>query len=158
HYDMLDKRVKVPFPGQKKKFKEGTAYVGKGTDLSPKTEIKGTVVLGENCRIAERVALTNCVLGSGVKIQAGSELSGSVLWDDVEAGPATILREAVIGARTQLAEQSQVQEGAIIGDDCIVGHAAAVHPNVKVWPHKRIEDGAVLSTSLIWGDVWSRRL
>ncbi len=33
-----------------------------------------------------------------------------------------------------------------------------VHSNVKVWPHKRIEDGAVLSTSLIWGDMWSARL
>ncbi|HLO09917.1 MAG TPA: nucleotidyltransferase, partial [Desulfobacteria bacterium] len=30
--------------------------------------------------------------------------------------------------------------------------------NVKVWPHKVVEDGAVLSSSLIWGEKWARSL
>jgi mannose-1-phosphate guanylyltransferase/phosphomannomutase len=29
---------------------------------------------------------------------------------------------------------------------------------VKVWPHKVVEDGAVLSSSLIWGEKWARSL
>ena len=84
--------------------------------------------------------------------------TGCVLWDDIEVGAECVLREAVIGARTQIADKAQIGEGAILGDDCIVGHGSIIHSNVKVWPHKRIEDGAVLSTSLIWGDIWSRRL
>ena len=91
-------------------------------------------------------------------IQEGSELTGCVLWDNVEVGSETVLHEAVIGARTQIADKAQIGEGAILGDDCIVGHESIVHSNVKIWPHKRIEDGAVLSTSLIWGDIWARRL
>jgi len=158
HYDILDKRVKVPFASPKRKFKQGVGYVAKGSELSPKAVLDGTNVIGENCRIAERVKLTNCVIGNNVKIKEGSELTGCVLWDNVEIGSEAILREAVIGARTQIADHAQVNEGAILGDDCIVGHAAVVHSNVKVWPHKRIEDGAVLSTSLIWGDIWARRL
>src|SRR6185436_16944451 len=79
-------------------------------------------------------------------------------WDDVVIGPDTTVQEAVIGARTHIADRAHIGEGAIIGDDCQIGHASVVHSNVKVWPHKRIEDGAVLSTSFIWGDVWARRL
>jgi mannose-1-phosphate guanylyltransferase/phosphomannomutase len=158
HYDILDKRVKVPFASPKRKFKEGTAYVARGTEISPKAVIVGTNVIGENCRIAERAKLTNCVIGNGVNIQAGSELTGCVLWDDIDVGPECVLQEAVIGARTQIAEKAQINEGAILGDDCRVGNGSIIHSNVKVWPHKRIEDGAVLSTSLIWGDIWARRL
>ena len=29
---------------------------------------------------------------------------------------------------------------------------------MKVWPHKVVEDGAVLSSSLIWGEKWARSL
>ena len=33
-----------------------------------------------------------------------------------------------------------------------------VKADVKVWPQKLVEDGAILSASLIWGDRWARSL
>src|SRR5262249_794383 len=120
--------------------------------------LDGVNIIGDGCKIAERVKLTNCVLGKNVRIEAGADLTSCVLWDEVVVGPDSTLQEAVIGARTQLADKAHVAEGVIVGDDCRIGHAAAIQSNVKVWPNKTIEDGAVLSTSLIWGDVWSRRL
>src|ERR1035437_5482219 len=38
HVDILDKRVKVPFPSPKRKFKGGTAYVAKGCEISSRSE------------------------------------------------------------------------------------------------------------------------
>jgi mannose-1-phosphate guanylyltransferase/phosphomannomutase len=158
HTDILDQLVKIPLSGQKRKSKGAVAYIGPKSNVSPKAILEGVNVIGEGCRIEERVKLTHCVLGHGVKIQEGADLSGCVLWDDVEVGPDSTIKEAVIGARTKIADKAHIGEGAIIADDCQIGHASIVHSNVKVWPHKRIEDGAVLSTSLIWGDVWARRL
>ncbi len=158
HSEILDQLVKIPLPGQKRKSKDAVAYIGPKSDVSPKAILDGINVIGERCRIEERVKLTNCVLGHGVKIQAGADLTGCVLWDDVVVGADTTIQEAVIGARTRIADKAHIGEGAIIGDDCEIGHGSVVHSNVKVWPHKRIEDGAILSTSLIWGDIWSRRL
>jgi mannose-1-phosphate guanylyltransferase/phosphomannomutase len=49
-------------------------------------------------------------------------------------------------------------ERAVVSDHCVIGTEAVVKPNVKVWPHKVVEDGAVLSSSLIWGEKWARSL
>jgi mannose-1-phosphate guanylyltransferase/phosphomannomutase len=158
HADILEQLVKVPLPGRKRKFKDAHSFIGKKSEVSGKAVLDGVNVIGEGCRIAERVKLTNCVIGPGVTINPGADLTSCVVWEEVVVGPDSTLQEAVIGARTQIADKAHVAEGVIVGDDCVIGHAAAIHSNVKVWPHKRIEDGAVLTTSLIWGDVWSRRL
>ena len=159
HYDLLDGTVVLKRPGQRKKVGAGQLYVGKDTSIAPDAVIEGTVIIGEGCaRLAARVKLTNCVLGARVTVHEGAELMGSVLWDDVLIGADAYVHEAVIGARCHVLEKSNIAEGAIIGDDCVIGQGAIVHSNVKIWPNKRLEDGAVLSSSLIWGEVWTRRL
>src|SRR5207342_2607309 len=129
HSEILDQLVKIPLPGQKRKTKEAVAYIGAKSDVSPKAILDGINVIGERCVIEERAKLTNCVLGNGVKIQSGADLTGCVLWDDVAIGPDTTIQEAVIGARTQVADKAHIGAGAIIGDDCQIGHASVVHSN-----------------------------
>jgi len=158
HADILDQRVKLPLSGDKQKKKNALLYISPRCDLSKKVTWTGTNIVGDGCQIADQVKLSNCVLGHHVKIRAGTELNGCVIWDDVTIGSGARIHEAVIGARCDISDEAQIGEGAIIGDDCVIGHGAAVHSNVKIWPNKRVEDGAVLSTSLIWGEVWSRRL
>ncbi len=51
-----------------------------------------------------------------------------------------------------------VQVGTIISDECYIGSDAIVRTNLRIWPHKVIEDGAILSTSLVWGEKWNRAL
>jgi len=158
HYDLLDETVACRLPGQIKKIGEGTLIVGANTSVAPDAIIQEKVVIGEGSRIGPRVKLSNCVLGSRVTVHEGAELIGCVLWDDVVIGADAQVREAVIGHRCHILEKAQISEGVILGDDCVIGQGAVVHSNVKIWPNKRLEDGAVLSSSLIWGEVWTRRL
>ena len=51
-----------------------------------------------------------------------------------------------------------VFEGAVIGDQTILGEGAIIQPGVKVWPDKEIETGATVSSSLIWGAQGRRAL
>ncbi len=44
-----------------------------------------------------------------------------------------------------------VFEGAVIGDQTTVNTGAIVQPGVKIWPNKEIEEGATVSSSIIWG-------
>ena len=48
--------------------------------------------------------------------------------------------------------------GAVVSDHCKIGRNATVKPDVKVWPHKEVEDEATLASSLIWGDRWSKNI
>ncbi len=158
HYDLLDGNVRVPVEGKKIKHGDGELIAGANCHIAESAVIGGKVILGDGCRIEESAKLSECVLGDGVKIGAGSELNGCVIWDHVNIGVETRLREAVIGSRSKINDHALIAEGAIISDDCIVGQGSSIHSNVKMWPHKHIEDGAVLSSSLIWGEKWMRRL
>ena len=51
-----------------------------------------------------------------------------------------------------------LEEGSVIGDHCIVNENARVRSQVKIWPDKQIESGAVVGTSLIWGSQGRRAL
>src|SRR6185437_1934605 len=158
HYDLLEGRVAAQLPGRCQRRGGAELWVGEGTQLGSKTVCEGKVLIGEGCRIEDRVKLSDCVLGNRAVVRAGSVVSGCVLWDDVSVGPDAQLREALIGNRCRIEERAQIAEGAVVGDDCVIGQGAWVHSNVKIWPHKHVEDGAVLSTSLIWGERWTRRL
>jgi len=158
HYDLLDKRLPIDFPGDSRTLGEGEIIVGENAQIDPKVVCEGRVLLGDGCRIEERVKLSHCVIGNRVTIRAGADLTGCILWDDVTIGADARLEESVIGARCQVDDNARIAEGVIIGDDCRIGNGTTIHSNVKIWPHKHVEDGAVLSSSLIWGERWTRRL
>jgi mannose-1-phosphate guanylyltransferase/phosphomannomutase len=159
HYDLLESFPPSSLPG--KSHKKGEAeivYPSDGTHIHPQAKFEGKVLLGKGCKIEEGAQVSRCSIGSNVTIKAGARLTGCVLWDGVTVGVNARLQEAVIGNRCRIGDEAQIAEGAIIGDDCIIGEGALVHSNVKIWPNKRVEDGAVLSSSLIWGEKWTRRL
>src|SRR5437764_3788188 len=51
-----------------------------------------------------------------------------------------------------------VAEGAVIGDECYIGEGAVLNPEVKVYPFKTVEPGALVSQSIIWESKGSRSL
>ncbi len=158
HYDLLDERVKVQKPLHFSKSADGWVHAGAQTLCDATVHMEGKVVLGEGCRVGEKVRLVNCIIGNRVTIEPYAELVGCVIWDEVTIGLEAKLREAVIGARCRIGERVEVAEGVIMGDDVVIGSGARVHSNVKIWPQKHVEDGAVLSTSLVWGERWTRHL
>src|SRR5213080_5385861 len=45
---------------------------------------------------------------------------------------------------------ARIEEGAIVGDECLIEPEAYLSAGVKVYPFKTIEAGAVVNTSVIW--------
>lgn len=68
------------------------------------------------------------------------------------------LRGAIVGERCVLDAHCSLCEGAVVADGCRVGAGALVQAKVKIWPHKEIEAGATVSSSLVWGERSPRRL
>ena len=44
----------------------------------------------------------------------------------------------------------RVDEGAALGDECVVGEEALIGPEVRVYPYKTIEAGAQIRQNLVW--------
>src|SRR5205807_8333652 len=51
-----------------------------------------------------------------------------------------------------------LEEGSVIGSDVVIGSSAAINANVRIWPNKEIEAGAVVRESIIWAGSWKRGL
>nr|WP_276209468.1 hypothetical protein [Streptomyces dangxiongensis] len=45
---------------------------------------------------------------------------------------------------------ARIEDGAVIGDECLIGEESIVQGNVRVYPFKTIEAGAFVNTSVIW--------
>jgi UDP-2-acetamido-3-amino-2,3-dideoxy-glucuronate N-acetyltransferase len=57
---------------------------------------------------------------------------------------ADVSADAVIGERTKIWNRAQVREGAVIGDDCIVGKDAYIDFGVHVGDRTKIQNGALV--------------
>jgi mannose-1-phosphate guanylyltransferase/phosphomannomutase len=155
HLDILAGKAAIEFEG--KRAGTGNVWIGEDTHVEYTAELKN-VVLGKNCSVSGEAVVENSVLGDGCIVEDGAVIQSSVVWPRTTIHKGARLLENIIGSDCEIRGHAFLAERAVIGDHCRIGTGAVVKANVKVWPHKVVEDGAVLSSSLIWGEKWARSL
>ena len=98
------------------------------------------------------------MLGSNVVVKEGAFLHRAVVHDNVYIGQGVTLRGCVIGKNTDVMRLARIEEGAVVGDECVIEPEAYLSAGVKVYPFKTIEAGAVVNTSVIWESRGQRTL
>jgi mannose-1-phosphate guanylyltransferase/phosphomannomutase len=151
HYDILDGKVKVDIDGEKTKIGDKTIITGKNVFIGKNVEVDGQVILGDNVKVEDNAIISRSVIGSGSRIGLASEVLGSVLWNNVTVGAETQIKEDAIGSATRIGRRTVVQVGTVISDECVIGSDVVVRTNLRIWSHKAIETGSVLSSSLWCG-------
>lgn len=156
HKDILDHRVQVSIPGFE--LSPGI-YVGEGTEISPDAVLNGPAVIGDNCYVDAGVCLGEyVVVGTGVRMRRDCELERTVVHDNAYLGEGSRLRGTVVGRASDLRRNVRCEEGVVLGDEVFVGENAVLSSDVKVYPFKTIEAGAVVNSSLIWESRGARSL
>lgn len=134
-------------------------WIGQNTSIDPSAIIEPPVLIGDNCRIGPRVRIeAGTVIGDNVMVGADANLKRPIIWNGAIIGEEANLRACVIGRGTRVDRRAHVLEAAVVGSLSTVGEEAQIAPQVRVWPSKRIESGAMLNINLIWGSVASRNL
>ncbi len=158
HRDILAGLVKVAPPGKLMEGLDKPIWLGEGSRVDFTASLRGGVLIGRHTQVGPNTHITRSVIGDNCVIEEGAVIVGSVLWNNVFVGPRAVLKENVVGQASEIKAGARIFEGALISEQCKVGEGSVVKAGVKVWPHKVVEDGAVLATSLIWGQKWSRSL
>lgn len=155
HKDVLEGRVSVDIPGTRMNVIGKDVLIGENTIVEDRVEFKGGVVIGKNCLIKRGSIIANSIIGDNCIVENGARVSGSVVWEDCYIGQQAALKENIIGRSCRIMKNAYISEGVVVADECHIGEDAVLKANIKVWPHKSVEAGSTLSTSLVWGDKWN---
>jgi mannose-1-phosphate guanylyltransferase/phosphomannomutase len=134
-------------------------WIGEGAEVHPDAVLKGPLFIGDYAKVEAGAELREyTVLGNNVVVKGRAFLHRAVVHDNVFLGPQTALRGCVIGKNTDVMRAARIEEGAVVGDECVVEEEAFLSAGVKVYPFKTIEAGAVVNTSVIWESRGSNAL
>jgi len=156
HKDILDGRVAVGIPGFE--VSDGV-FVAEGAEIHPEAVVTGPAVVGANCFVDAGARLGEyTVLGQGVRVRSNAELERTVVHENAYLGESVKLRGTVVGRAADLRRNVRSEEGVVLGDEVFVGEDAVLSSDVKVYPFKTVEGGAVVNSSLIWESRGARSL
>ena len=156
HRDILDGSVEVEIPGFRL---DGGIWIGEGAEIDPDARIDGPAVIGDYSRIEAGAELgAYSVLGNNVMVRSEARLERTVILDGAHIGQNVRLQGAVVGRNGDLRNGARLEEGVVLGDQCFVGEGASIGTNVKVYPFKTVEAGAVVNQSLVWESKGARSL
>ena len=137
----------------------GNIWVGKNVEIAPSAQLFGPIYLGNDVKIKGDVVVYGpAVIRDYSVIDNHSRVERSILWRNNYVGESCELRGVVVSRQCTIKSKVAIFEGAIVGDNCVIGEGAAIHANVKLWPRKMIEPGATVRESVIWGNQGRRSL
>jgi mannose-1-phosphate guanylyltransferase/phosphomannomutase len=156
HKDVLDGKVEIAIGGFQ--VADGV-WLGEGAEVHPDARVAGPAVVGDNCFVDAGAYLGEyVVLGTGVRLGRDGSLERSVIGENAYLGEGLKLRGTVVGRACDLRRGVRCEEGAVLGDEVFVGEDAVITSNVKVYPFKTVEAGAIINSSIIWESKGSRSL
>jgi len=156
--DVLAGRIELRLRGERRELERAVLWGEPAALVAGGANLRGTVILGRNVEVGRGATLENVVVGAGSVIGEGAELRDVVLWEGCRIDAGARLSETICGSGVRVGEGALVRENCILSDRSEVGAHAVVGPNAKVWPDKVVEERAVLTHSLIWGEAWERSL
>jgi len=83
------------------------------------------------------------VLGSGVRVGAGSTVERSVVMQGAEVGARCVLRDCIVAAGARIGDGTQVTGGAVLGEGATIGADNVVTRGARIFPGVEIPDGGL---------------
>ncbi len=158
HYDILEGKVQISVPGEKLDLVGRDVRVGKDVSIARRVILRGTVIFGNNTKVMEGAEISDSVIGNNCVVESGAKIERAIIWDNVYIKAGAVIKGAVVGNGVIIGEEAIIDEGVVVGDECSVGKHAVLKKGVKIWPHKVIEEEAVVSSNLVWGERWRKSL
>jgi mannose-1-phosphate guanylyltransferase / phosphomannomutase len=156
NFDCLEGRVKVQIPGERV---GESIWVHEEAEVATSARIDGPALIGAGAKVRAGAWVNGpCVIGGYTTIDTGAKVSNSIIWDHTYIGENSRLRGSVVCRAVTVKSGCLLEEGSVIGSEVVLGVGATVNANVRIWPNKEVEPGAVVHESIIWAGSWKRGL
>jgi len=158
HLDFFEQKLNLDLKVEAKDVNGARVFTGENVQLGEDVELTGQVVLGDDVSVGAGTRLHNCVVGHRSRVGHGCDLTNAIIWSDNAVGAETVMSNSVVCNHSRIGHNVQLLDDVIVSDDCIIGDSATVKANCKIWPGKTVDSGAIVSSSIVWGDKWNREL
>lgn len=118
-------------------------------------EVPAGVELRQPCWVGRRVSLAPgaivgpyAVLGEGTTVETGAVVQRSVLLG-AHVGEGAEVTGAILCKGAVVRRRAMVGTGAVLGEEAVAEDEAIVAPGVKLWPGRRVAEGAKATASLV---------
>ena len=156
NWDALESRVDVEIAGERR---EGNIWIGEDVELGHDVRLEGPAYIGQECKIKQGVFINGPVcVGNFSVVDENTKISNSIIWSYSYLGENSRLRQAIVCRHATIKNNCLLEEGAVIGDEVVVGEGSTIDAGVKIWPDKQIEPGSTVHESIIWAGHWKRGL
>src|SRR5256886_3148619 len=156
NWDALEGRVDVEIPGERR---HGNVWIGENVEIGYDVRINGPAYIGNECKLKAGGFINGpgCV-GNFSVVDENTKISKSIIWTYSYIGENSRLRHAIVCRHVTIKNNCLLEEGAVIGDDVVVGEGSTIDAGVKIWPDKEIEPGSTLHERNIWAGHYKRGL
>lgn len=158
HHDIFRGKINVKIDEAKQDLVGKDLRIGSDVKLDESASLEGTVVIGDNSQIQGNAQIKDCIIGRNCTIEAGVKLSRCVIWDNVYIKKGARITDSVLCDKVSVGQGVVMEEGVIVADNTSVGEEAFIKSDVKIWPRKVIEGGAIVTGNMIWGERWKKSL
>ena len=126
---------------------------------APMCSFDGPVFLGHGVKIKGGVIIHGpTAIRDYTVVDARATIDRSIIWRNSYIGERAELRGAIVLRQCNIKSRAVLFEGAVVGDKTIINAGAVIGANVKIWPSKEVDEGATMSSSIIWGSQGRRVL
>ena len=156
---LLGGRVSHALEGDYLESQASGVYLGSNAKIDESVTLVPPVLLGRNVNVkaGSRIG-PYTVLGDNTTVEGQATIDRTVIWDNVYIGHNASIHGSIIGSRAIIKRDCIVRENTVIGDRCLIDAGATIRPQVKIWPDKQVDRGAVVTMSLVWGSKWNGNL
>ena len=156
NFDCLEGRVKVQLPGER--LNENT-WIHPEAEIFEGARIDGPALIGAGAKVRAGAWINGpAIVGAYTTVDSGVKISNSIVWDHSYIGLNSRLRGSVVCRSVTVKNGCLLEEGSVIGGEVTIGAGSTVNANVRIWPNKEVEPGAVVHESIIWAGAWKRGL
>lgn len=145
--DMLKGKIKCQMPPEiiKGVYSDSTLPSGDYT-VNPPCYMGKDVIIEEGATVGpDSVIDDRSFVGRRAKIKS------SILLPSSYVGERASLSGALMCPGASIKRAASLFEGSVIGTGVTVGEGATINPGVCIWPHKTVEDGAIVRDNVQYG-------
>lgn len=128
-------------------------WVGKHVLIHDSASIQAPVLIGDQTTIGEGALIgPGAIIGKNCKVGEGSSIKHSILWDNNNLARWVQVRGSTICSHTVMDDRVNLFHGSVIGNNVRIKQGSTIHPDVKIWPYKEVEENTHIHQHLIWGE------